>query len=184
MNKITGFCSILIFLFSRYNQNPTAPERIKKKNLVQLMVQNKHILLTNEAEFGDRGYLTGASSFLIKYHDKTYALTAAHLIGIAADIVPEIQPSQLSSVMESWLMYPLIPIEQGRDTVVLKNTSLNYDSVDSDILMLEVENRNHTTLPLEPTFELPVKDEVLFLVGCPYSDEDCNQRMFNIRYES
>ena len=141
----------------------------------------KHILLTNMAEFkGDRT-LEGASGFLINYHDNNYAVTARHLLGEAGGIEPEIKTSVLAKNLIEWKMAPRVA-GTASQTIKLNANGLDYSRSDYDLLLLNVEDKTPDLAILKPRFSLPEIGEALHLIGCPYSERQCRQNSYDIKY--
>jgi hypothetical protein len=186
---ITGL--ILIFLNScsdpsqKTSQTPITDSILQPEKNVYDLVKDHQILLMNYAKFkGQVDSLWGASSFLIDYNNKTYAVTAKHLIGPSGGIDPEIAPEEMSKYFISWSMFPRVPVTPIKDTVKIDQPKLNYDSLDKDILLLEVKNAGFNILPLKPKFILPVQGDTLYIIGCPYSEENCKQNIYEAKFIS
>jgi len=75
-------------------------------------------------------------------------------------------------------------IKPETDTVLIGKTKLNYDLLTKDILLLEVENSNYNILPLGINFTLPVEGDKLYIIGCPYSEENCKQNIYEVKFNS
>ncbi|MEL6107673.1 MAG: serine protease [Planctomycetota bacterium] len=139
------------------------------------------IVLTNEAEFEGNRSLRGASGFLIQTRDeRVLAATAAHLIGPAGGVEPEIAVNELTSKLRFWKMFP-----RTRPTDSVSITSLGAPGLDDpnlDWLLLSVSQRDQ--LPAQPLRlrEEPVRvGETVFLLGCPYVESDCQQNVYRGR---
>jgi Trypsin-like peptidase domain len=156
----------------------------KNKIDIQELVKQNQILLTNEANFKGHSGLYGASSSLVHFRNKVFAVTAKHLLGSDGGVEPEINPKDLALYFEEWIMYPRININNSYDTIRIKKTLLNYDQVNSDILLLEVENSKNNIFTLTPNFELPNEKDSLFVIGCPYNEENCRQNIYKVIYTS
>lgn len=182
--KKTYFLLIIIVIVTSsctYNSNKEN-KTIKNDSAVFNLVKEKQILLTNSAEFVDHTGLKGASAFLVKYQNKVYAVTAKHLIGDAGGVEPEIKVSELNKYFKSWKMFPRVSIKPETDTVLIRKSELNYDLLEKDILLLEVGNHNFNALPLQTNFTLPVEGENLYIIGCPYSEGNCKQNLYKVKY--
>ncbi len=149
------------------------------------LVLRHQVLLTNNALFKDhKEEVYGASAFLINYRDKIFAVTAKHLLGKAMGLEPEIKISEFNRYLVFWKMFPRIPINPKSDTVIIGRMKLNYDALDKDVLLLEVANTKFNIFPLTPNFNLPQKGDKLYIIGCPYSQEQCKQNIYEIFYDS
>ena len=136
---------------------------------VKTLVNEKQILLTNYAEFDKRKYaLTGASAFLINYKNKTYAITAKHLLGEAGGIEPEVKLKELDKVIEYWGLFPRVPVNEEFDTVLVDAKDIRYGDFDYDMLVLNVFNENYKIEALKPSFIIPKKGEKYYIIGGPY----------------
>ena len=151
---------------------------------IKKLIKEKQFLLTNYADFAKRKYaLTGASAFLITYQDKTYAITAKHLLGEAGGVKPEVKLKELDKVIEYWGLFPRVPVNEEFDTVYIDAKNIKYGDFDYDMLVLNVINDNHKIDILNPSFELPKKGEIFYIIGCPYSEKDCKQNLYEIEFD-
>jgi hypothetical protein len=137
------------------------------------------LVLTNHAEFKGHSPLEGASAFLIRSRDgRTLAATARHLIGAAGGVEPEISVAALDGVIRSWRMYPRTLPEQF--VVAEKVGVAGLADEDLDWLILAIKKTGKplpaTPLRLRPD-PVQVGDKV-YVVGCPYEEEDCKQNIY------
>lgn len=136
------------------------------------------IVLTNYAEFHGHTPLDGASSFLIRTDDdRLLAATAAHLIGEAGGVEPEIPVSLLSSRIRSWKMFPRTMPDDYVEITSLGAQGLHDVSLDWLILSIKPSTR----LPAYPLKlrKQPVRvGETVYLIGCPYVQADCKQSVY------
>lgn len=177
------FCFLTLLLFSTLNCNEVHVESKPNDSIVQDLVSKNQILLTNRAKFRNHeDEMNGASSFLIKYNQNVFAVTAKHLLGEAMDVQPEIQPTDLNKILLTWKMFPRIPIDPQFDTVNVNAKKLNYDSLKKDILLLHVEDLKSRVYQLTPNFLLPNIRDTYYLIGCPYSESECKQNIYPIIY--
>lgn len=144
------------------------------------LVKTKQILLTNEAYFKKDRSMQGASSFLIKYQDSIYAVSAKHLLGEAMGISPEVKLKKINSELIHWSIYPRTN-HLSDDTIYLNANNLIFDSLKSDILMLRTNNTSDIHV-LSIADTLPKFYETVYLIGCPYSDEECYQNVYPLKY--
>jgi hypothetical protein len=151
---------------------------------VKTLVNEKQILLKHYAEFYNReSILSGASAFLISYQDKVYAITAKHLLGAAGGIEPEVSLGELDTTIAYWALFPRVPVNEEFDTVFVNAKDMNYGDFNNDLLILNVVNQNHKIEPLKPSFKIPQKGDKLYLIGCPYSQEDCKQNLYTLLFD-
>lgn len=148
-----------------------------------LLFSNKNqILLTNEADFKEHSSLHGASSFLIEYKNSIYAVTAKHLIGKDGGVEPEILPMDLPVFIKNWKMYPRIENLISNDTVTIDNSNYKYIQTKADILLLKINDYKGNLCKLKPVTELPIENDKLFIIGCPYSEVNCRQNVYTCIY--
>lgn len=152
---------------------------------VYQLVKEHQVLLTNSAEFKEHTGLYGASAFLINYQQEIYAVAARHLIGQDGGVEPEISPNQLNDYLLEWKMFPRVAVNPEKDTVIVdKMKKKDYTLSDKDILLLPIENKKFGIHALNPVFTLPVQGDRLFIIGCPYSEENCRQNVYEIITDS
>lgn len=179
---------LLILLFSSIAPAVSAQNKFSGvviDTAVKNMILKHQVLLTNKAVFkAHKDEMMGASSFLINYNSKVFAVTAKHVLGEAMGVEPEVLPRELNKYLLSWKMFPRVAINPKTDTVKVSGGSLNYNSLDRDILLLEVINTKFSILPLTPDFNLPKKGDKLYIIGCPYSQEKCRQNIYPITFDS
>lgn len=160
------------------NSAPLVDTRIAEQWVVKPKSEWPQIVLTNYAEFKGHSSLQGASSFLINTEDDSvFAATAAHLIGSAGGVVPDIPINQLNQKILSWYMFPRTMPD---DYVEIDSLGLNgLDDNDHDWLILSIKNSDH--LPASPLKlrREPVRvGETVYLIGCPYIEQDCKQNVY------
>ncbi|MES2850193.1 MAG: trypsin-like peptidase domain-containing protein [Bacteroidota bacterium] len=183
MRKYFGLLCLVLTASSCFSQQKY-PATISNTTVSEL-VSNKQVLLTNYARFkGYKTTLEGASSFLINYNNKVYAVTAKHLLGPAMGIEPEVKTTELKKHLAQWRMFPRVAVKSSLDTVLVKPGELLYDSLKNDILMLEVATLKTNTTALTPNFSLPEKGDKLYLIGCPYSQSTCRQNIYEVVFDS
>ncbi len=134
-----------------------------------------HILLTNYAQFTGGRQLLGASSGLVRFQNRLYLVTAAHLLGESGGIEPEVKANKLFQELLSWKVFPR---DAPRDQLSVGPTGLSLG--EADTLVVEVKG-NPQRLPAKAlevrTTPLRVGEQ-LFLAGCPYAQEDCRQNVY------
>ncbi|MEX2138650.1 MAG: serine protease [Pirellulales bacterium] len=136
------------------------------------------IVLTNQAEFHGHSALQGASGFLIRTDDdRVLAATAAHLLGSAGGVEPPIPIDQLTQKIQSWRMFPRTMPAAFVEVNSVGVQGLGRENLDWLILSIKAAEQ----LPSHPLRlrEEPVRiGETVYLIGCPYSQEDCTQNVY------
>jgi hypothetical protein len=161
----------------------SGPGQTTVDTAVQHLVSGRQVLLTNYAYFkGHKEVMYGASAFLVNYRNKVYAVTAKHMLGPDMGIKPEIKPRDLNRYLIEWVMFPRIPVHPKTDTIKVRSGGLNYDSLDKDILLLEVTGPKGI-YPLTPAFTIPTRGDRLYIIGCPYSQRNCKQNIYPVTFE-
>lgn len=138
------------------------------------------IVLTNHGEFDGHTALHGASAFLIRTRDGlTLAATAKHLLGENGGVRPEIPLARLDRAVRSWRMHPrTLP---DRFVEIAKLGASGPDDPNFDWLILTVKDSSGD-LPAAPLRLRPEPVQVgerVYLVGCPYAEENCKQNVYS-----
>ena len=139
------------------------------------------LVLTNDAKFNGHSDLNGASSFLLRTENgAVFAATARHLIGDAGGVEPEIPVNELNEKIKTWKMYPrTLPDDFVNVTSV---GAKGLDNAYLDWLVLRIEPKEKLpSLPLKLRKERARIGETLFLVGCPYSERNCKQNVYECK---
>ena len=140
------------------------------------------LVLTNAATFNGHTPLEGASSFLVASPlGGTFAATARHLIGENGGVEPEIHPTQLDGVLQSWRMHPRTVPELFVEIQGLGVSGLESDEMDWLILSIK---ESPTPLPCTPLRLRPKPVEIgetVYLIGCPYIEEACRQNVYQCK---
>ena len=177
--------SLISLIFTTFSFCQNKQNKENTETVIKNIVAKNQITLTNLALFkGHTDEMSGASSFLINYRNKIFAVTAKHVLGEATGVEPEIKAKELNKFLYSWKMFPRVPINPKFDTIKIGAGKLNYDDLDKDILLLEVTNTKFNILALKPNFHLPTKGDKLYIIGCPYSQQKCKQNIYEIFYDS
>lgn len=142
----------------------------------------KQILLTNHAQFTNGRNLSGASGFLIKYQGANFAVTARHLLGEAGGIQPEVKINELEKNLLNWEISPRVVSNAVRETVKLSIKGLDFSDSINDIVLLKVTSDIFDLGILNPKYDLPTVGENLFLIGCPYSERQCKQNFYQVKF--
>jgi hypothetical protein len=137
------------------------------------------LVLTNVASFKGHTPLEGASSFLVMSPSGgTLAATARHLIGENGGVEPEIHPTKLDSVLQSWRMHPRTAPDAFVEIQGLGVSGLEGDEMDWLILSIK---QSPSPLPCTPLRLRPKPVEIgesVYLIGCPYIEEGCQQNVY------
>lgn len=157
---------------------PVVDDRVAEQWVSKPKTEWPQIVLTNYAIFNGHSPLMGASSFLIKTDDdRVLAATAAHLIGSAGGVVPTIPINQLTQKIQSWKMFPRTMPD---DLVEIISLGINgLEDNDHDWLILSIKNSNQLpSLPLKLRRQPVRVGETIYLIGCPYIEQDCKQNIY------
>lgn len=146
-------------------------------------VTKSQVLLRNYMTFTGGQKSQGASAFLLKQGDATYAVTAKHMLGEDMGIEPAVPPSHVNAELKGWLFY--IPgttnIVAWVDHLVTPNDDLTVDRIAFAIGNPAVATQaGVTTLSLAPS--LPEPGATLFIMGCLYAEPDCHQTVYRLTY--
>jgi S1-C subfamily serine protease len=158
---------------------PPPDNRVAEPWMAKPKTEWPQIVLTNMAQFDGHSPLQGASSFLIKTDDgRILGATAAHLVGSAGGVEPEIDVKQLTSKIVSWQAYPRTMPDD-----FVEFTGLGVDGIgdeSGDWLILSVKDSgNPPAYPLKVRGEPVAVGENVFLIGCAYVDRDCKQNVYS-----
>lgn len=136
------------------------------------------VFLRNYFEFkGDR-VSGGASSSLVIKGDKVYILTAKHLLGEAMGVSPEVLPTDFDAAILGWAVY----FNNEEDLLAVTHEIYRpNDDMDEDLIMLKTDLKpkkvKKHALTLAKT--KPLLSERVYIIGCPYSEEDkCQQNIY------
>jgi len=157
---------------------PKVDDRVAEPWMSKAKTEWPQIVLTNHAEFNGHSSLQGASSFLIKTNDnRVLAATAAHLIGSAGGVEPDIPVNQLMQKIRSWKMFPRTMPDDSVEIASLGAQGLNDE--DLDWLILSIKKSDQLpAYPLQLRKEPVRVGETVFLIGCPYIENNCKQNVY------
>lgn len=181
---ISSILLTLIISISCSSSQQSKSVEVKNDSLVYQLAKQNQILLTNNAEFIRHTPLHGASSFLVEYNSEIYAVTAKHLIGADGGVEPQINANELNDCIDSWKMFPRVPVHEVTDTVIIGSEKMNYKNRDKDILVLPIKNKSFNIYALKPEFNMPKQGDDLFFIGCPYSEINCKQNVYQATFDS
>jgi hypothetical protein len=137
------------------------------------------LVLTNSATFNGHSSLEGASSFLVSSPSgETFAATARHLIGPAGGVEPTIHPTRLNGVLQSWKMHPRTMPEAFVEIQGLGLSGLDKEGLDWLILSLKESPSPLPCVPLKLRPKPVEIGETVYLIGCPYVEEACEQNIY------
>jgi hypothetical protein len=159
-------------------QAAKADNRVAEPWIATPSTEWPQIVLTNDAEFNGHSSLQGASSFLIKTDDnRVLAATAAHLLGSAGGVEPAVPIDQLASRIQSWKMHP-----RTMPDVSVEITSTGVKGLERknlDWLILSIKKIEQLpAYPLRLRKEPVGIGEPVYLIGCPYAEQDCKQKVY------
>jgi hypothetical protein len=134
------------------------------------------IVLTNDAKFKGHTPMKGASSFLIKSSDgRVFGVTAKHLLGEDGGVSPELDVTRFNNVLTSWR---LAPRTKERSFVKVDKLVAFGKRKDDDWLVFSLKPQsNLPAVPLRVRGTPVADEEQVYLLGCPYSDDDCMQNV-------
>jgi hypothetical protein len=168
---------------SKNNKDSSAPTNSETEALSNIgNLLKKQILLTNHAQFTNARNLEGASGFLIKYNGTNVAVTARHLLGEAGGVQPEIKINELEKNLLKWEMSPRVISDAVKETIKLSSKGIDFSNSTTDIVVLKVISNIFDLGILTPKFDLPAVGENLFLIGCPYSESQCKQNSYQVKF--
>jgi hypothetical protein len=168
---------------SKNNKDSSAPTNSETEALSNIgNLLKKQILLINHAQFKNARNLEGASGFLIKYNGSNVAVTARHLLGEAGGVQPEIKINELEKNLLKWEMSPRVIADAAKETIKLSSKGIDFSNSTTDIIVLNVISNTFDLGILTPKFDLPKVGENLFLIGCPYSERQCKQNSYQVKF--
>jgi hypothetical protein len=140
------------------------------------------LVLTNDAQSQGHTSLRGASAFLIRTRDgRTLAATAKHLIGANGGVQPEIPIAGLDAAIRSWRLHPRTLPSKFIEADKVAAKGLDDGGRDWLILTLKPASRPLPALPLRLRPRRVQVGEEVYLVGCPYAEEQCQQNVYKGR---
>lgn len=169
LNKIT-LLLCLSLLFVECNQNPEA----KQKKEVVFEELSSQYLLTNEISIENREIVYGGSSYLINYHGEVYLCTAKHLTTGAMGFEPSLNLKKYKNEAEYWTAYPRND-KLANDTISTDQLFFSNNEFE-DIIALSLVEVPENIGVLTPQFSKLEKGARLRILGCEYSDYECNQK--------
>lgn len=146
-------------------------------------IVKSQVLLRNYISFKSGQESQGASAFLLKVGDQTYAVTVKHMLGEDMGITPPVPPSHVNAELNKWLFY--IPgtttVVAQADHLVTPNDDLTIDRIAFAIGDPSVATKAGVqTLTLAPA--LPKPGATFYIMGCLYAEETCHQTVYRLTY--
>ena len=137
------------------------------------------MVVTNDAEFSGHTSLSGASAFFVRSESGRIVMaTARHLLGVNGGVRPVVPVGGLDRVLTNWNLFV-----RTRPGSAASASGLVFDgnsaARDSDWLLVSLTSSD--SLPANPLSvrRTPVSmGEQVFLIGCPYSERDCQQNIY------
>ena len=124
--------------------------------------------VANVATFKEDRELEEGNGFFIRLKNgKVVAATARHLLGEAAGVEPEVELSELNSVLVEWKLVARTASPKSARVSGLHGFSTEYGE-DEDWLLLKIAPEDAGKLPVEaltPRFMVMTEGEVVYLVG-------------------
>lgn len=169
------FLSFLLFSFGCSGQ-----DKISTKTFPD-------IALVNKIEFFNPKYDQARFScaFLLSYKEKTYAVTAKHLLKFIKPA--EMKSLSFANTVKSWSMFPLLK----KDEVVQTDKLLNENpaelleskaAAENDWLLFSIKQNNASVKPLTIRTTALLPGEKLYVIGWTRKMEDGPQRVYEFEY--
>lgn len=140
-------------------------------------------MLVNDADFSKERIGARGNTFLIKHEGRVWAVTGMPWIEIDSVDKPTIPYRLLTTAFKSWRVYPRVTIDAAKDTFALTLDSTQAMRDDADILLLKPPGDRAGLAELTPQFELPAKDDTLYLIGCPRTEPECSQKAYRLVFQ-
>lgn len=133
-------------------------------------------LLSNEISMKNRSLASGASSYLLEFGGSTYLVTAKHLTRDAMGFSPALDLETYSDSVNYW--YGLSRT-QTLSKEIIETTDLFYgEDIMDDLIMLKVKDEPKEIGVFQPNFKRLKPGDRVSIIGCEYSDPDCDQKQF------
>jgi hypothetical protein len=146
---------------------------LEKTNLL-----NKQVFFRNDFSFHFEQTAQGASAFFIRHKEKTYVVTAKHLLGEGMGIMPWVLPSTFDKRLNYWRV--INPMD-GKQVYVGRIKKPN-DDWELDIIMFPLEEKIASENILTIATTEPKVFDQLFIIGCPYEETKCTQNIYPLLY--
>ncbi len=154
---------------------------------------SKQYYFRNYIEFTGSREAAGASGFFVERNGVIQYITAKHVLGPSMGIEPAVSPdpAQFENELVSWTVITPPNYEPMAFVYELATSSadLTEDRIALNALMVtDVDPAELGDMPM-PTVEagvleiartMPSRGDPLFLIGCPYSQEDCSQNTYQL----
>lgn len=184
MNRCTGTLSCLAMILVSclgcgISPIPPLEDKVESETWISLPPnQWPQMVLTNYAEFEGHTELDAASGFLIRTpEDEVIAATAKHLVGYNGGVEPTLPVTKLNERLRMWRMFPRTKPDDFVEITGLAAGGLDQEGLDWLLLTIEPTD----PLPAYPlrARKQPVEiGETVYLIGCPYSEPDCQQNVY------
>lgn len=139
-------------------------------------LKNTQYLLTNEINMKNRRIVCGASAYLLELNGVPYLATAKHLTTDAMGFDPPIDLKTYSDSVNYWYGYPRT---KALTNEKIETESLLYhDDVMEDVILLKLKRKPIEIAVFKPNFKRLNKGDRVSVIGCEYTDPDCNQKQF------
>ena len=165
-----------ILALAACDRKPTVKAAPAEPWVSQAHAKWPQILLTNDGQFRGHTPMEGASSFLVKAEDgRTFAVTAKHLLGDDGGVSPGLDPTRFNEVLTSWRMHP----RTVEDLSVEVDKLVAHGKGDEDWILFSLKKKaNLPSRPLRVRGNRVEVGETVYMIGCPYEEEDCKQNVY------
>jgi hypothetical protein len=138
------------------------------------------VLYRNQFAFTTGQDSSGASAFFSKLDGQLVVVTARHLLGPDMGIDPPIPASDLDRLLGTWIV--LSP--DGTPVATVDHLFAWSDATDGDRLALAVNLLLGQPAPsiLPIARQRPKVGDIVYMIGCPYSEVDCMQNVYPLSY--
>ncbi|MEM7374750.1 MAG: trypsin-like peptidase domain-containing protein [Bacteroidota bacterium] len=131
----------------------------------------------NGEQYVHPSFAYAGSGFLLNYQQKTYAVTAKHVLWIATP--KEMKVVNPTPYLERWIMHPKgnladsVRIDRLINTDPTEQLYGEQSIQQRDWLVFSVQSASPNIRALTPSFRQLVAGESLYYAGCPYEETDC-----------
>lgn len=156
-------------------------------------LQDRPIGLINNVSFNNPSFNkpNASNGFLVKFKNKTYAITAKHILNFAK--TDKMKFVDFEGELKQWKMHPKNDSTQFIIVDKLLNTSktdsLTWSYMDNnwdnynDWLVFSIKENKTKYKPLKVRIEPLKKDESLYAVGWSYKDSTGTQRVYQYKFD-
>ncbi|WP_341902451.1 serine protease [Fluviicola taffensis] len=124
----------------------------------------------------NRSLASGASSYLLEFDGSTYLVTAKHLTRDEMGFSPALDLETYSDSVNYW--YGLSRTRTLSKEIIETTDLLYGEDIMDDLIMLKLKNEPKEIGIFKPNFNRLKPGDRVSIIGCEYSDPDCNQKQF------